>query len=364
MDRRFIWAMALMTLIVMAPALLLKKPAVPPGAPADSVAATVDSARPPAPDVAGQVGLPSGVAAAAAPTPAAPTPAAPEDTVLVHTPLYTYGISTRGGRLVRAVLEQYKSQAPAEKGEPVQLMLPGSEVLGLRLVVGADTLRLDDWIFTTPVTEISIDGPRTVEFTSTQSGVTVKLAYTFRPDAYQIGVEGSISGVGPNGGLLLVGMGPGLANTEANLLENERAMGYVTKAQRTQFKGFQRLDTASVVTVSGPFEWVAVKSKYFVTSLFAFEEGAAPIGGLTVRPLPQPGVRGVRDGHPRTGPAPGRDRGPELHRLPWRAPHPRTEGPGFDGRRHRREHDLLALPRGAGHPRNLWPAGRKTHDIS
>ena len=291
MDRRFIWAMALMTLIVMAPALLLKKPAVPPGAPADSVAATVDSARPPAPDVAGQVGLPSGVAAAAAPTPAAPTPAAPEDTVLVHTPLYTYGISTRGGRLVRAVLEQYKSQAPAEKGEPVQLMLPGSEVLGLRLVVGADTLRLDDWIFTTPVTEISIDGPRTVEFTSTQSGVTVKLAYTFRPDAYQIGVEGSISGVGPNGGLLLVGMGPGLANTEANLLENERAMGYVTKAQSTQFKGFQRLDTASVVTVSGPFEWVAVKSKYFVTSLFAFEEGATPIGGLTVRPLPQPGQK-------------------------------------------------------------------------
>ena len=101
-------------------------------------------------------------------------------------------------------------------------MLPGSELLGLRLVVGSDTLRLDDWTFTTSVTEISIDAPRTVEFTSTQGGVTVTLAYTFRPDAYQIGVEGSVSGVGPNGGLLLVGMGPGLANTEANL-RGERA---------------------------------------------------------------------------------------------------------------------------------------------
>jgi YidC/Oxa1 family membrane protein insertase len=284
MDRRFIWAMALMTLIVMAPAVLLKKPPVPSAVPADSVAAPFDSSQ-----------------AVAAPPTAMPGPvvpgatgsaeALPEDTVLVHTPLYTYGISTRGARLVRAVLEQYKSQAPEHLNQPAELMLPGAEVLGLRLVVGSDTLRLDDWAFTSSVTEVSIDGPRTIDLTATRGGVTVNLAYTFRPDAYQIGVEGTVSGVGPNGGLLLVGMGPGLANTEANLRENERAMGYVTKAQSTKFKGFQSLDTAAVVTVSGPFEWVAVKSKYFVTALFAFEEGATPIGGLTVRPQPQPGQK-------------------------------------------------------------------------
>jgi YidC/Oxa1 family membrane protein insertase len=281
MDRRFIWAMALMTLIVMAPALLLKKPAAPATPSIDSTAAAVDSLAVPVTQ-----GQPAAV------TPAGATPvSAPEDTVLVHTPLYTYGISTRGARLVRVELQQYKNQAPAEKGQLVQLMPPGSELLGLRLVVGSDTLRLDDWAFTSSVTEVSIDGPRTVELSSTQGAVTVSLAYTFRPDAYEIGVEGSVSGVGPNGGLLLVGMGPGLVNTEANLLENERAMGYVTKAQSTKFKGFQSLDTSRVVTVSGPFEWVAVKSKYFVTALFAFEEGASPIGGLTVRPLPQPGQK-------------------------------------------------------------------------
>lgn len=37
MDRRFIWAMALMTLVVMAPALLKKKPPVTVSAPADPV---------------------------------------------------------------------------------------------------------------------------------------------------------------------------------------------------------------------------------------------------------------------------------------------------------------------------------------
>jgi YidC/Oxa1 family membrane protein insertase len=88
-----------------------------------------------------------------------------------------------------------------------------------------------------------------------------------------------------------VGMGPGLANTEANLAENERSMGFVTKAQSTRFKAFQSLDTAEVATVSGPFEWVAVKSKYFVTAVLAFEPGAAPIGGMTVRPLPLPGQK-------------------------------------------------------------------------
>lgn len=282
MDRRFIWAMALMTLIVMAPAVLMKKPPVPVSAAADSVA-TVAPAPAPAPDL--------GTAAAAPPPMAAPAEAVPEDTVLVHTALATYGISTRGARLVTATLEHYLDQAPGQKGRPVNLTLPGSDLMGLRLVVGADTLRLDDWIFETSATEMSTDVPMTVELTSTRGDVTVNLAYTFRPDDYKISVVGSVSGVGPNGGLLLVGMGPGLANTEANLVENERSMGFVTKSQSTKFKAFQSLDTAEVAAVSGPFEWVAVKSKYFVTAVLAFETGAAPVGGLSVRPLPQPGQK-------------------------------------------------------------------------
>jgi len=287
MDRRFIWAMALMTLIVMAPALLNKKPPVPATDIPDSAATTLS-----APETTTTVPK----AAAPAPSPSLPVlpgapDAAPEDTILVHTPLATYGISTRGGRLVRAELERYADQAPGEKGERANLIPVGSEVMGLRLVVGSDTLRLDDWGFATSATSMSTDAPHTIELTSTRGDVSVTLAYTFLPDEYQVGVRGSITGVGPNGGLLLVGMGPGLANTEANLAENERAMGFVTKAQSTRFKAFQSLDTAEVATVSGPFEWVAVKSKYFVTAVLAFEPGAAPIGGMTVRPLPLPGQK-------------------------------------------------------------------------
>jgi YidC/Oxa1 family membrane protein insertase len=279
MDRRFIWAMALMTLIVMAPALLMKKPPVPVKPVANSVATASPATTPGAPTATAQL-PPSGLPDAAA-----------EDTIRIHTPLATYSISTRGARVVGATLERYKNQAPGSTNQLAELLLPGSELLALRLVVGSDTLNLDEWQFTASTGEMSIDGPTAVEFTAVQGGVTVQLTYTFRPDDYRIGVEGTVSGVGPNGGLLLVGMGPGLANTEANLVENERSMGFVTKAQSTRFKAFQSLDTAAVMTVSGPFEWVAVKSKYFVTALLAFEPGAAPVGGLAVRPLPQPGQK-------------------------------------------------------------------------
>jgi YidC/Oxa1 family membrane protein insertase len=279
MDRRFIWAMALMTLIVMAPALLMKKPPVPVKPVANSVATASPATTPGAPTATAQL-PPAGLPDAAA-----------EDTIRIHTPLATYSISTRGARVVGATLERYKNQAPGSTNQLAELLLPGSELLALRLVVGSDTLNLDEWQFTASTGEMSIDGPTAVEFTAVQGGVTVQLTYTFRPDDYRIGVEGTVSGVGPNGGLLLVGMGPGLANTEANLVENERSMGFVTKAQSTRFKAFQSLDTAAVMTVSGPFEWVAVKSKYFVTALLAFEPGAAPVGGLAVRPLPQPGQK-------------------------------------------------------------------------
>ena len=271
--------MALMTLIVMAPALLMKKPPVPVKPVANSVATASPATTPGASTATAQL-PPSGLPDAAA-----------EDTIRIHTPLATYSISTRGARVVGATLERYKNQAPGSTNQLAELLLPGSELLALRLVVGSDTLNLDEWQFTASTGEMSIDGPTAVEFTAVQGGVTVQLTYTFRPDDYRIGVEGTVSGVGPNGGLLLVGMGPGLANTEANLVENERSMGFVTKAQSTRFKAFQSLDTAAVMTVSGPFEWVAVKSKYFVTALLAFEPGAAPVGGLAVRPLPQPGQK-------------------------------------------------------------------------
>ncbi|HET9294965.1 MAG TPA: membrane protein insertase YidC [Gemmatimonadales bacterium] len=282
MDRRFIWAIVLMTLIVMAPAVLLKKP----GPVGSGEAGTTDSGVVSAP--------PPVVADSSAPlprVPASPPSAAPapEDSVRIYSELFTYTVSTRGARLIGATLPFYKSMAPADSARPVQLVPPETDLLGLRLVRGADTLRLEDWSFTPSTTALSVGGPSTVTFTAAQGDVQIALEYTFQPDDYRIGVRGSVTGIGPNGALLLVGLGPGFRNTEANPGENQREMGFVTKDQSgTRLTRLQSLDAGQTRTLSGPFDWVAVKSKYFVTALLAFREGDLPVSGLTAQPIVAP----------------------------------------------------------------------------
>ncbi|MGZ8393117.1 MAG: membrane protein insertase YidC, partial [Gemmatimonadales bacterium] len=114
-----------------------------------------------------------------------------------------------------------------------------------------------------------------------RNGVDVDLTYTFRPDDYQIGVEGRVTGVGPNGGLLRVGMGPTIANTEADSNENQRALALVTKHNETERTDFSGLKPGEPKTVSGPFEWAAIKSKYFVTAVLALDSTRGGISGAT-----------------------------------------------------------------------------------
>src|SRR6185295_3581988 len=107
MDRRTIGAILLMMAIAVAPALFLKKPARNAaagqrGSGADTtVVADTTKALPPSPD---QVTLPrqdsASVGRTAAPSGGAGA-VAPEDTVLVTSPLYRYGVSTRGARLIQ-----------------------------------------------------------------------------------------------------------------------------------------------------------------------------------------------------------------------------------------------------------------------
>src|SRR5215208_4450162 len=124
MDRRTIWAILLMMAIAVAPAILMKKSAAPPArggaaAPRDSGAVIrVDSSVVPkapsgsAADSARAVSRDSTRRQTAVPLPRQPSGSPNEDTVRVTSPLYTYGISTQGARLVEATLPKYRSMAP------------------------------------------------------------------------------------------------------------------------------------------------------------------------------------------------------------------------------------------------------------
>ncbi len=285
MDRRTVWAILLMMVIAIVPAILIKRPPRPvPGA-ADS------TARPPAvaparPAPTTGTPAPDSVRAARDSGTSATTPAAARiDTVHVRSPLYAYGVSTLGARLVEARLQHYRSIAPGDSGA-AEILPPDSRLLGLTLVMGRDTIPLDDWAFSASTKALDVAGPTPLRLSATRGAVNVDMTYTFVPDDYRIEVAGRVTGVGPNGATLLVGMGPTLANTEANLEENHRALAVVTRhndAERIDLSGLKAGETR---TVSGPLDWVAMKSKYFVTGVLAYDSTGGRIGGAAIRARP------------------------------------------------------------------------------
>jgi YidC/Oxa1 family membrane protein insertase len=109
------------------------------------------------------------------------------------------------------------------------------------------------------------------------------------PDDYRIDVTGRVSGVGPNGGLMVLDLGRGLANTEVDSTENQRALALVIKDGDAERTDFASLKPGESKTLSGPFEWTAVKSKYFMAAVLAFDSASGRISGVTATPPPTAG---------------------------------------------------------------------------
>jgi YidC/Oxa1 family membrane protein insertase len=280
MDRRVLWAIALMMVIAIAPSFLLKPPKGAQRRSGKADSATL--ATPPA---------------QTAPTPLAgfgpearagelPSPL-PAETITVSSPLYRYGISTRGGALVEATLERYKALDPQEKGQLVQLIPRGSAINRLAFTVGRDTLSLADWDFIPSARRVDASAGQGLTLTSSRGEVSVELEYTFRPGDYQIDVRGRVRGLGPVGGHLLISMGDGLRQTESDSAANYYMYGVVTKTDQSKSTPFSKLKAGEPpTTLEGPFEWAAVKSKYFVVAILAGDSGAVQLSGVTAEALP------------------------------------------------------------------------------
>ena len=73
-------------------------------------------------------------------------------------------------------------------------------------------------------------------------------------------------------------MGPGLRNTEADSTEFARELGLVTRDTKSQLLSFSRMKPGELKTVSGPFQWVAVKAKYFVAAVISPDTTSADPG--------------------------------------------------------------------------------------
>jgi YidC/Oxa1 family membrane protein insertase len=277
MDRRVLLAVVLMMAVAIVPSMLLKKPPVV--RPAGPTAGQTDSGR---------------LAPTISTAPTSPRPVeqpsdsqsvltdSAEDTIVVSSPLYRYAFSTRGGRMIGATLFRYQSMRVGEKGSPAEILPSGSDLLSLGLLSGRDTVWLRDWRFDPSATTLDVQGPTALRFSSRRGGVAVSLDYAFRPDNYLVDISGTVEGLGPDGGGLLVGLGPGLRNTEVDSAEHTRELGVVTKAGKASLTRFGKLKLGQPVAFNGPFEWVAVKSKYFVTALFVPDTlGSGLNGGIS-----------------------------------------------------------------------------------
>ncbi len=298
-DRRPLIAIALILLISVAP-MFWKKP-VPPGVVTDSrtPAEQVPQPAAPAPALAAPV---AGALDSAALVVAAS--AIPEQVIAVRSPLYRYGISSVGGRIVSSRFLRYPAMHPGDtlasgERDTIELIRPEAPLLANRLVVGGDTIRLDRVAFTPSADSLGvINGPEVLTLTGISGPYAIELTYSFVPDDYHFRVEGVVRGL-RNGATLLIGLGEGFRDTESDTVENHRESGVVTKLDGTELTRFSSLDPNQSTILSGPYEWVAVKSKYFVAGLFAYDSSATAgarglLGGVRATAHPEAGENPLR----------------------------------------------------------------------
>jgi YidC/Oxa1 family membrane protein insertase len=279
MDRRTLLAIALMLVVAIVPSVLFP-PKRPPPRPLPAGAASGDTTPvSPVPVRAAPAGESGSLARAAAASRLGGE--VPEARVSVAGPLYRYTFSTRGARLVGAELLSYASFAPGTAAV-AQLVPPESEFLALRLVLGADTVSLADWSFEPDRSEVEVGSSgAALDWVGRQGTLTVRLRYTFAPDDYRFDVQGEVEHLG-SGGLVLVGLGPRLAVVDHDSVADIRSYGVVTKAGKTESVGFGSLQPGVRRELAGPFEWVAVKSKYFLIAALTVGEGQPRFGGAVV----------------------------------------------------------------------------------
>ncbi len=280
MDRKMVLAFVLILLVITLPSILFP-PAKPMGADPETIPSP-EAREPPAEPTGPPPPAVTPPPVASRPTVAIipdPSDSVGEEFVAVESPLYRFTFSTRGARLVGAELKQYASFAPGDPGR-AQLIPDESEFLATRFVRGRDTVDLAGWVFEPSADRLDVGTePVVLSWVGRRGAAVVVLDYSFRPGHYIFDVRGEVRGVGSEGGLILVGLGPGFRLIEADSASDFRSYGLVTKARSTENTSFSSLDPAERNELSGPFEWVALKTKYFLAALLTIEEGNPRFGG-------------------------------------------------------------------------------------
>jgi YidC/Oxa1 family membrane protein insertase len=284
MDRKIALAVGLMLLVAVVPSLLF--PPERPTAPQESVP-TVDSVIPPAASERQADSEPAEVrtapvAQAIPEPPATVTEGVDDRLVVVESDLYRFVFSSRGARLVSATPKSYDTFVPGESG-PAQLIPENSRFFTYDLVFGRDTVSLSDWHFEPSRERLDITTQRgELEWIATRNSATIRIRQTFAPDEYWFDVDAEFSGIVMDAGLVLVNLGPRLRLVEADSVWDFRMYATVVKDRSPERTNFSSLDPGERAVLAGPFEWVAMKSRYFAAVVLTVEDGEPRIGGAVM----------------------------------------------------------------------------------
>jgi len=279
MERRLVLAIVLMIVVAVIPSLFIKPVRRPPGA-ADTTRAV------PGPAKDSVTAAPPAAAPARVRQPAPPPLAAPE-TATVVTRAAHYALTSNGATLAQVVLPGYRMFGSSRE-PPVELIRPGDRLLAHAVVLGRDTVRLDSLGYALQRT------PDGVTFRGREGQLDVVLSFTRRSgEDYLLDVTGVVNGLGGQGALLLVGLGSGFANVEADSVGNYRSYAIVGRRTQPVSLGFSKLKPGVTAALDGPFDWVAVKSKYFIGALLSPDSTQPAFGGAVATGGPPSGRYGA-----------------------------------------------------------------------
>jgi YidC/Oxa1 family membrane protein insertase len=264
MDKRTLLAAALMALVIVLTPRIFSSRSAPP-APADSTAATQPSgAAPPTPTPPVAT---SGVDTVARRTP----PRALTSAATITTPRASFALMSPGAAPGDVTLPSFHDLRPGEPhGSNVVIAPAGQLQLTYRLATPTDTIALDTLSFTVAQTANE----------ATFSSAPITLTYRATSDGYRVAVTGQASNA-PPGASLIIDLPSGLRSVEADTVDDTRHLAFAYKIPRRDAASvsFAKLEPGSARVDTGSFQWVAIRTKYWLVALMQ-PVGATPPAGI------------------------------------------------------------------------------------
>ena len=188
----------------------------------------------------------------------------------VITNLYTANISSiNGGTIASFVLHNYALN-DSESVELIDNNNINNLMVGFRSIDGDDVSLVGGWISNNDYDINVYDNETTVTFKKTIDDKQITKALTFYPDKYIIDVSVDLSAIQPqvSQGVSTVRWSGGLPLTEPN--KNDEQTYYqamVFQGDETYSPKPKDPDEARLERMDYPTDWVAIRTKYFITAL-------------------------------------------------------------------------------------------------